>query len=68
MKGRSDLRGLSKYVRASETVGTHLAHWPPPQRAKESKPPFMKHKAGEPVKRAKPRGWRLTRAIFSDFE
>jgi len=27
----------------------------------------MKHPEGEPVKRAKPRGWRLTRAIFSEF-
>jgi hypothetical protein len=27
----------------------------------------MKHKPGEPVKRAKSRGWRLTRAIFSEF-
>jgi len=25
------------------------------------------HPEGEPVKRAKPRGWRLTRAIFSEF-
>jgi hypothetical protein len=28
---------------------------------------FIKHKPGEPAKRAKPRGWRLTRAIFSEF-
>jgi hypothetical protein len=27
----------------------------------------MKHQQGEPVKRAKLRGWRLTRAIFSQF-
>jgi hypothetical protein len=68
MKGSSDRKGLSSMsVRASETTGTHLAHWPPPQRGKESKPVFMKHPEGEPVKRAKPRGWRLTRAIFSEF-
>ena len=57
----------SMYVRASETTGTHLAHWPPPQRGKEVKPVFVKHPEGEPVKRAKPRGWRLTRALFSEF-
>ena len=68
MKGSSDRKGLSStFPRASETTGTHLAHWPPPQRGKESKPVFVKHAAGEPAKRAKPRGWRLTRAIFSEF-
>jgi hypothetical protein len=68
MKRSSDRKGLSPmYVHASETMGTHLAHWPPPQRGRESKPVFTKHAAGEPVKRAKPRGWRLTRAIFSEF-
>ena len=68
MKGSSDRKGLSSmYLRASETTGTHLAHWPPPQRGKESKPVFLKHAEGEPAKRAKPRGWRLTRAIFSEF-
>ena len=68
MKGSSDRKGLSSLsLRASETTGTNLAHWPPPQRGKESKPVFVKHPEGEPVKRAKPRGWRLTRAIFSEF-
>lgn len=68
MKSSSDRKGLSSMsVRASETTGTHLAHWPPPQRGKESKPVFVKHVQGEPAKRVKPRGWRLTRAIFSEF-
>lgn len=68
MKGSTDRKGLSsRYVQASETSGTHLAHWPPPLRGKESKPVFVKHVQGEPAKRAKPRGWRLTRAIFSEF-
>ena len=68
MKDSSGRRGLSSmHVHASETMGTHLAHWPPPQRGRESKPVFMKHTADEPAKRAKPRGWRLTRAIFSEF-
>ena len=61
-------RGLaSLHLRASETEGTHLAHWPPPHRGQEAKPVFMKHQPGEPAKRAKARGWRLTRAIFSEF-
>lgn len=68
MKGSADRKGPSSmYVHASETSGMHLAHWPPPLRGKESKPVFVKHAAGEPAKRAKPRGWRLTRAIFSEF-
>jgi hypothetical protein len=62
-------RGLvSLHVRASETEGTHLAHWPPPLRGQASKPVIMKHQPGEPIHRAKPRGWRLTRAMFSEFE
>lgn len=62
-------RGLaSLHVRASETGGSHLAHWPPPLRGQETRPVIMKHQPGEPVHRAKPRGWRLTRAMFSEFE
>ncbi|KJC37210.1 hypothetical protein UB31_33695 [Bradyrhizobium sp. LTSP849] len=70
MKATSDRKGLPpKYLLASETAGTHLAHWPPPHRGKESKPVlvFTKLAEGEPAKRARPRGWRLTRAIFSEF-
>ena len=52
------------HVRASETGGTHLAYWPPPLREHEARPVLVKHQPGEPVIRAKPRGWRLTRAIF----
>jgi hypothetical protein len=71
MKGSSDRKGLSStFVRASETTGTHLAHWPPPQRAmergKESKPVLVTQAADEPAKRARPRGWRLNRALFSE--
>jgi hypothetical protein len=63
-----DSRGLSSlYVRASETASTHLAHWPPPRYEREATPMRIKHEAGEPVNRAKPRGWRLTRAFFSEF-
>ncbi len=61
-------KGLSSpYVRASETVGMHLANWPPPRYERAAPPMRVKHQEGEPVKRAKPRGWRLTRAIFSEF-
>jgi len=57
-----------RYVRPSETADTHLAHWPPPRHQREA--PSMhkvKHQSNDPVKRAKPRGWRLTRALFSEF-
>jgi hypothetical protein len=67
MKGSSDRKGLSPtYLLASETTGTHLAHWPPPHRGKEGKPVLITQAAGEPAKRARPRGWRLTRAMLSD--
>ena len=64
-----DPKGVSFMdVRPSETSGTHLAHWPPPHHEREA--PAMlkvKHPSPEPVKRAKSRGWRLTRAMFSEF-
>ncbi len=56
------------HVRASETTGTHLAHWPPPRHDREV-PAMLKVKQVEagPAKRTKSRGWRLTRAMFSEF-
>lgn len=71
MKAMPDRKGLSPtYLLASETTGTRLAHWPPPQRSldrgKDSKPVLVTQAAGEPAKRARPRGWRLTRAMFSE--
>jgi len=69
MKSSSDRKGLSS-LHVSETTGTHLAHWPPPHRAmergKQSKAVLVTQSADEPVKRARPRGWRLTRAMFSE--
>lgn len=71
MKATSDRKGLPPtYLLASETTGTRLAHWPPPQRSldrgKQSKPVLLAQAIGEPAKRARSRGWRLTRAMFSD--
>jgi hypothetical protein len=60
-------KGTHLYAGAEETFGTHLAHWPPPLLAQTTQPLIVKHRAGEPAKRATPRGWRLTRAIFSEF-
>lgn len=47
---------------------SHLAHWPPPLLEREVKPMPVKHSAGEPAKRATRRGWRLTRAMFAEFD
>ncbi|MBR0812805.1 MULTISPECIES: hypothetical protein [Bradyrhizobium] len=74
MKDSSDRKGLPPiHLRASETTGTHLSHWPPPLRAKErgkeSKPALVSQAAAaEPAKRAGPRGWRLQRAMFSKLD
>jgi hypothetical protein len=48
--------------------GSRLAHWPPPFRSVGAKPIIIQHPRGEVPKRAKPRGWRMTRAMFSEFE
>lgn len=47
---------------------SRLATWPPPYRSQNKAPKIIRHNPDEPVKRAKPRGWRLTRAMFSEFE
>jgi hypothetical protein len=55
-------------TRPYETAETRLAHWPPPFRSNHAKPVIRKAPRGEEPKRAKPRGWRITRAMFSEFE
>ena len=45
---------------------TRLAHWPPPFRNGQSQPKIIRHQPGENQKLTKPRGWRLTRATFSE--
>jgi hypothetical protein len=47
---------------------TRLAHWPPPFRSLETKPKAIKRPRSEVQKRATPRGWRITRALFSEFD
>jgi hypothetical protein len=46
---------------------TKLAHWPPPFRSGQTQPKIVRHQPGEKPTLAKPRGWRLTRALFSEF-
>ncbi|MBV9565239.1 MAG: hypothetical protein JOY90_33030 [Bradyrhizobium sp.] len=63
-----DPKGLgAMQVRASSS-SLHLAHWPPPNREHISKPVLSINRPGEPVERHKGRGWRLTRAMFAEFE
>ena len=63
-----DPKGTSP-LHASETGGSHLAHWPPPTMGQQLTPKSVKRsKSGEPVRYATRRGWRLTRAMFSEFE
>jgi hypothetical protein len=61
-----DPKGTSP-LHTADTGGSHLAHWPPPTMGQELKPMAVKHKSSEPVRRARRRGWRLTRAMFSEF-
>jgi hypothetical protein len=55
-------------LHAQGTGGSHLAHWPPPTMGSELKPMPIKHRISEPIHHATRRGWRLTRAMFSEFE
>ena len=66
VRGRSDFAPSESLP--EETDRTRLAHWPPPYRSLEAKPRTIKHARGEAPKRATPRGWRITRAMFSEFD
>jgi hypothetical protein len=57
---------VSTHLPASETGGSHLAHWPPPQRGREVKHVLPKHPANETDKHAKAHGLTLTRSVFKD--
>jgi hypothetical protein len=47
---------------------TKLAHWPPPFRGGQIQPKIVRYEASEKPKLAKPRGSRLNRALFSEFD
>jgi hypothetical protein len=64
--GRSDLAPLE--TRAHEAQPTRLAHWPPPFRSVNGKPRTQKQLHSDAPQRAHARGWRMTRAMFSEFE
>ena len=64
-----DPKGVAfMYVPPGETKGMHLADWPPPRFEHDVKPIIAKHAPTESAHRAKPRGWRLTRAMFAEFD
>jgi len=56
----------SQHLPAGETGGSHLAHWPPPQRGHEARPVLAKHQPVESAQHEKTRGWGLTRSVFKD--
>jgi hypothetical protein len=64
--GLHRLSGAS--TRSLAQTSSRLAHWPPPFRSTAAKPKIVRHAPDEKPQRAKPRGWRLTRAMFSEFE
>ncbi|MDB5631663.1 MAG: hypothetical protein JWR49_518 [Tardiphaga sp.] len=56
--------------RPVQAQGSRLAHWPPPFRSAEVKKKIIQqpHPPDEAPNRAKRRGWRLKRELFSDEE
>jgi hypothetical protein len=65
-----DPKGFGRsFFASSQTRGgrTKLANWPPPFRTGQTQPKIIRHETSEKPKLAKPRGWRLTRAMFSEF-
>jgi len=48
--------------------GSRLAHWPPPFRIVATKSKTITRSRAEAPKRATARGWRITRAMFSEFD
>jgi hypothetical protein len=66
---REPKAGQESAFDAAETrpARTRLAHWPPPFRNGQSQPKIIRHQPGEKSKPTMARGWRLTRANFSEF-
>jgi hypothetical protein len=65
-RNRSNFTSLD---RSLDTEGVRLAHWPPPFRKMPIKPKVERRpEQVEEPKRATPRGWRITRSMFSEFE
>jgi len=64
----SDPKGTTSLSLSHPASVSHLAHWPPPTFGNELKPLPIKHRTSEPVKHATRRGWRLTRAMFAEFQ
>jgi len=62
-----DRKGIAA-MHASDTGGSHLAHWPPPTLGHELKPLAIKHASSQPIKHGTRRGWRMTRSMFAEFE
>lgn len=61
----------SLHLHASETGGSHLSHWPPPQRGREVRPvqqAKLQHQPVEPEPHPHPHGLGLTRSAFKDDE
>jgi hypothetical protein len=71
MADAQDRRGGSRsFFAPSQTrpERTKLAHWPPPFRSGQTQPKIIRHEVNEKPKLAKPRGGRLARALFSEFD
>ncbi|BAM89801.1 hypothetical protein S58_38110 [Bradyrhizobium oligotrophicum S58] len=64
----TDPKGTSSLSLSHPASGSHLAHWPPPTLSHELKPLPIKHRGNEQAKHAPRRGWRLTRAMFAEFQ
>ena len=56
------------YNGPDEAPRSRLASWPPPSVRQDIKPMPIKQRSTEPVKHATRRGWRLTRALFAEFQ
>jgi hypothetical protein len=61
-------RSFSDSSQARPERTKKLAHWPPPFRSGQTQPKIVRYEASEKPKLAKPRGWRPTRALFSEFD
>lgn len=67
----TDIRKIldTPMANAADDHGSHLAHWPPPLLGRDIKPMPVKYRASsKPAQHATRRGWRLTRAMFSEFQ
>jgi hypothetical protein len=65
-RGITRSSGSGRSLLSGERGRSRLAHWPPPHRTDKARPKVIPTVQDEEPNRARPRGFRISRAIFDE--